>query len=99
MKSNYVEANLGRSAFLRVKGYELAEIVPIGHRMVAFSFVDHDGKARQTAEAFSNGASAPAQDLLDSFSDLKSLMYQRKSRKEGKEANEVQEQTRPQVHN
>lgn len=97
---NYVEANLGRATFLRVKGYRLAEIVPIRHRMVAFSFFDHDGKAHQTAEAFSNGASAPAEALLDSFSDLKSLMYRRKSSlNEGKEAYEVQKQTRPQVHN
>lgn len=93
--SNYVEANLGRASFLSVKGYELAEIVPIGHKMVAFSFLDHDGQARQTAEEFSNGASAPAEALLDSFSDLKSLMYRRKSQNEGKEAHEVQKQTRP----
>lgn len=89
MKGNFVEANLARSAFLRVRGYELAEIVPIGHRMVAFSFIDHDGQARQTAETFSNGATAPAEALLDCFSDLKAMMYKEKSRHEGKEAHDV----------
>lgn len=35
--SNYVEANLGRASFLSVKGYELAEIVPIGHKMTVWA--------------------------------------------------------------
>lgn len=100
MKSNYVEGNLGRASFLSVRGYRLAEMVPIGRKMVAFSFVDHDGKARETADTYSNGATAPAEALLDSFSDLKSLMYQRKSSlNEGHEGHEGKKQTHPHTRN
>lgn len=98
MNGNYVEGNLGRASFLRLKGYRLEQIVPIGHKLVGFSFCDHDGKARQTAEAFSNGASAPAEKLLGCFSDLKSLMYRRKILNEGKEAHEDRKQVRQTAH-
>lgn len=89
MKTNYVEANLGRASFLRWRGYKLAEIVPIGHRMVAFSFFDHDGKARETVSEFSAGGSSSAENLLSCLADLKTMMYEFKTQKEGKEANDV----------
>lgn len=90
MKTNFIEANLGRATFLRFRGYELDEIVPLGHKMVAFSFLDHDGRARETAAEFSAGGGTSAEALLNCFSELKSLMYQYKSQiKEGQKDHDV----------
>ena len=89
MKNNFIEANLGRATYLQFRGYKLDELVPIGHRMVAFSFIDHDGKAHEIAAEFSAGGSSSPKALLDCFADLKTQMYQFKSKNEGKEANDV----------
>lgn len=98
--SNYIEARLDRAAYLRVKGYRLEETVAVGHKLIAFSFHDHDGQARQTAEEFSRGGVAPAERLLDCFGDLKALMYRRKSSlNEGHENHEGHKTTRPHTRN
>lgn len=75
MSNEYIEMNLGRASFLVTQDFEFKRFIRIGRNKLAFVFVDSNGRAAEVAESFSNGASAPAEQLLDNFGDLKRKMY------------------------
>lgn len=70
--SNYRTTELELAAFLKAKGCDLVNVVPLGH-LVAFDF---DPAASVMAESYFAGSNLPARELFEAHRSLRALIQQ-----------------------
>jgi len=76
--AEYLESELGVSAFLLAKGVRLLGLIEIAPSRYSFRFAeDSAGSTAQTALDYLAGASVVAKDLISAERSLKTLLYSR----------------------
>ena len=78
LQDEHLEQDLGRAAFLQVRGFRLLGLAPSGAGRYAFRFADPDGEAAQAALAYLQGEAVAAYSLVAAEKNLKTLLYSTK---------------------
>lgn len=83
VKTEYLERDLGCSAYLVTIGYKLLGLEKLDEGFYAFRFDDPLTSADRDSRAFSSGAVASADKLLQNLRKLKSMLRAEKFQKNG----------------
>jgi len=82
-KTEFLQRDLGASAFLLTLGYQLVGLQKLSEGFYAFCFEDPLSTGDRDSKAFFEGAPANADKLLHNLRKLKSLLRAEKHQKNG----------------
>ena len=73
MKSEFRTADLALSAFLRISGFELLSVSPVGRRKSEFVFRDTDGRQELVMRFFNHRGKVDPLEYMNTLKSLKAL--------------------------
>ena len=79
----HLESDLGKAAFLIVKGFRVLGLTDVGRGRYAFRFENGEDAAKATL-GYMQGEAVSAKALISAEKDLKSLLYATKGNGNGK---------------